>query len=208
MNENSTTAKDAAAQASHPEDWIKDVTLEDGTQARIRPILPQDAPGLQAGFLKLSPQSVFLRFLETFKALSDKQARIFATVDYEKSMAFVAEIEENGEKRLIGVARYAGIQREGAGGMKHNSEEVEAGLGKAESAIVVLDEFQGRGLGSALMVHLIQYARKQGVREFVATVHMSNSTILKFIQRSGFPVERRMIEPGVWEITIPIDDSL
>src|SRR5512135_115754 len=89
--------------ASYPTEDIDNVTLRDGTRVTIRPICPSDAAGLQAGFQRLSPQSIYLRFLETFSQLSDKQAQYFVNVDYQARMAFVGEIEEDGQKNLIGV---------------------------------------------------------------------------------------------------------
>lgn len=156
----------------------------------IRPILPCDAPELQEGFLRLSAESVYLRFFETVKTLSDKQAFEFANVDYVNRMAFVGEIEEQGERNLIGVSRYSllGPNRQGI----------------AEAAIVVLDEYQRLGLGTLLMESLLRYARNHGVTGILATVHTSNIKILRFIKRSGLPTHKQMLEPGVWEVIIDL----
>ena len=176
---------------AYPSEWIDRATLRDGTLVTIRPIRPDDAPRLQAGFARLSPQSIYLRFLESYKVLTDKQAKEFATLDYQNRMAFVAEILEDGQKNIIGVARYA---------MLPSSEP-----GLAESAIVVIDEYQRRGLGLALMERLVTYARTHGVRVFLATVHHTNSQIMRFIGRSGFPTEKKILEPGVWEVRIILE---
>lgn len=173
--------------ASYPNDWVEQVDLRDGTLVTIRPIRPDDARGLQESFARLSPQSIYMRFLETFKMLSDEQARFFANVDYHERMALVAEIQEGDRQNLIGVARYA---------------LVEPGL--AESAIVVVDEYQRRGLGSLLMDRLVKYARQHGVRTFSATVHQTNASILNFIGRGGLPVERKLLEPGVWSLRVEL----
>jgi len=179
--------------AGYPSDWEETVQLEDGTQVYLRPILPSDARRLQEGFLRLSPQSIYMRFLEALKQLSDEQARELATVDYHDRMAIVAEVEENGERQMVGVTRYALLPVE------------EPGL--AEAAIVVGDEFQNRGLGTVMISRLVQYARQQGLRAFVATVQMSNARIMHFIKRSGLRAERKMIEPGVWDLHIYLNNS-
>lgn len=172
---------------SYPSECEEEITLSTGEQVTIRPILPEDAQKLQASFRKLSPQTIFLRFLETFKELSDKQAYHFANLDYLTHMALVALINESGEEQLIGVARYAFIKDQ---------------PGYAESAIVVRDDFQSKGLGTILMERLARYAKNHGVEAFVATVHTSNSRIRHFIQRSNLPNNKVMVEPGVWEIKI------
>ena len=85
------------------------VTLRDGTQVVLRAIRPDDAPRLQALHKRLSPESVFLRFLDQRKALTDQDAQRWATVDYRTHMAIVAALPDGDDERLIGVARYAAI---------------------------------------------------------------------------------------------------
>lgn len=173
---------------TYPLEYVETVTLRDGLQVILRPILPEDAPRLQEGFDRLSQRSVYLRFLESFRHLPDELAENFARLDYANRMAFVAEIREHSEPHIIGVARYALIGQ--------------AAPGMAESAIVVVDEFQGRGLGTLLLDRLVKYARTHGVDAFTATVHMTNAQILRFIKKSNLQTEKKMLEPGVWEIHI------
>jgi len=179
------------APENYPENCIESAKLRDGTQVLVRPIRPDDAPRLQAGFTRLSAESIYLRFFETFKELPDNQAVMFATVDYQDRMALVAAIQENGEERLIGVARYSKVSPS------------EPGL--AESAVIVDDEYQGRGLGTLLLSRLVAFALAHGVTTLLATVHSTNARMLHFIQRSGFPFQRKIVEPGVWEIRILLE---
>jgi hypothetical protein len=55
-----------------------------------------------------------------------------------------------------------------------------------------------------MLDRLIRYARTHGVQAFLATIHVSNARILRFIQRSGLPFDREILEPGVWKITIQL----
>ena len=190
MSKSQSAGSEQELPGIYPGDYVEQVELRDGTPVTIRPIRPDDAPKLQSGFLRLSPQSVYLRFLDSFKELSDEQAHAFSTLDYQTRMALVAETREGETANLIGVARYALIDPEQPG--------------TAESAIVVLDEYQKRGLGSIMLRLLVKYAIEHGVETFLATVHLSNTAILRFIQRSGFPFEKKMLEPGVWEIRIHV----
>jgi acetyltransferase len=178
----------------YPQEWIEHIVLQDGTPVTIRPIRPDDAPKLQTAFKRLSTQSIYYRFLQIFSQLTDQQARDFANLDYYQRMAFVAETQEADELSLIGVARFARLPGD------------EPDL--AESAVVVIDEYQKRGLGSLLLQRLVRYARSHDVQAFLATVHVSNAQIMRFIQRSGFPAEKRMIEPGVWEIRVRLPDEI
>jgi acetyltransferase len=163
------------------------VKLLDGTMVTVRPISPDDAPRLQALFGRLSPSTVYLRFLEYRKELTHEQAARLASVDYQKQMALVATREE---EDIIAVARYAVTQ---PGAPYH-----------AEVAIVVEDQYQGRGLGALLLRWLLAYARMHDVRTIHATVHPNNTQILRFIEHSGLPAEKRL-EAGAWDIQVKLE---
>jgi RimJ/RimL family protein N-acetyltransferase len=181
--------------ANYPAEYIEEAMLKDGRRVTLRPIRPDDAPRLQEGFTRLSPETIYMRFFEAASALSDEQARELATVDYQQRMAFVGSVQEEGQERLVAVARYS---------ITPQREPV-----IAEAAIVVRDDYQGQGLGKQAMKLLVRYARTQGVMGLYATVHTANARILNFIRSSGLPFQRKMLEPGVWEITLwfepPVD---
>jgi acetyltransferase len=171
-------------------DFHEVVNLKDGSQVTLRPIRPDDAPRLQEGFSRLTPQSIYMRFLQAAKELTDQQARELAEVDYQTRMAIVGSVPEDGHERLVVVARYGRLDR---------AEE-----GLAEAAIVVRDDYQKRGLGRIAMQRLVRYASEHGVRGLVATVHANNTPVLNFIRNTGMPFKKRILEPGVWEIVIPL----
>lgn len=165
------------------------VTLRDGTAVAVRPIRPDDAPRLQGLFSRLSPESIWLRFMSHAQELSDEEAQRLANVDYDEHMALVATIDSRGQEQIIAVARYAQIPT--------------ADPGLAEAAIVVEDAYQGRGLGTLLLTRLVAYARSHGVTAFLATLRQENHRIMQFIQRSGLPTESHL-EAGVWEIKVDL----
>ena len=173
---------------NYPSDYIEEVTLKDGSKVLLRPIRPDDAPRLQHAFQHLSPQTIYLRFLESAKELSDAQAHAFANLDYHNRMAFVGCIQEDGEEHVVVSARYAlvGPQEPGT----------------VEAAIVVRDDYQGRGLGLVTLDRLVRYAVKHDVSTLLATVHTSNARIMSFFKHSGLPFDRKMLEPGAWEIRL------
>lgn len=164
--------------------------LRNGTEVTVRPICPNDAPRLQALFARLSSESIFFRFLGHCNELAGERAEDLANVDYQTQMAFVATHGQGNEVKIIAVARYALLQR--------NEPDL------AEAAIVVEDRHQGQGLGTLLLKRLAEYAREHGIRAFLATVHQANTRILRFIERSGLPVESN-IDSGVWEILVDLD---
>lgn len=178
---------------NYPQKWVEQVSLRGGMPVLLRPIRPDDGPRLLSGFKQLSPRSVYLRFLEPYRELPEKLVHSFTHLDYHTRMALVAEIQEAGQPRLIGVARYALV----------HLDDPQA----AESAVVVIDEYQRHGLGTILMDLLIQYAVEQGVAYFTAMVHHTNGPVQRLIERSGMGSSRRMIEPGVWEVRICLENE-
>jgi len=165
------------------------ITLPDGTFLGVRPIRPDDAQRLQAFHSRLSPESVYYRFLENHPVLLDKEAKYFTTLDYQNRMAFVA-IKENGDdEEIVGVARYDVF--------------IPTDAETAEAAFVIEDRFQSVGLGTELMTRLARYALENGVYYFVFTVHWSNQAMLKLLRKSGEVVERSQ-SGGVYDVRVQL----
>jgi GNAT superfamily N-acetyltransferase len=166
------------------------VTLRDGTLVSIRPIRPDDAPRLQALFARLSPDTISYRFLGRRRELPCEEAKGLAEVDYQTQMALVATGDQEGGEEVIAVARYAVLP--------------DTCPAEAEAAIVVEDRYQGKGLGTVLLERLVTYARKHGIRAFLATIRHGNSRMMRFIRRSGLPTESKM-QAGGWEIRVGLE---
>lgn len=165
------------------------IALKDGTLVTIRPIQPEDAVILKSGFLRLSQESIYYRFMSDKRHLSDEEAHRFASVDYQTRMAFIATALEDEEEYLAGVARYEVL--------------LPTRPDTAEAAIVVSDSFQRRGLGRMLMKQLLDYAYKQGISYLRAEIMIDNHRILKLIESGGLPYEKRYND-GTWEILVDI----
>jgi len=166
------------------------VTLRDHTQLIVRPIRAEDAPRLQALHSRLTPESIYLRFLDMHPELQLEEAQRLAQLDYQTRMAFVATEKIGDEAILVGVARYAVTDKPA----------------EAEYAIVVEDPYQGRGLGTILMDRLLNYARSNGIACFVAEVSVENEGMMHLLQRLGLPLEKHLdAGVGVWEMRIALN---
>ena len=75
--------------------------------------------------------------------------------------------------------------------------------GQAEVAFTVIDDFQGLGIGTALMAHLTAIARAAGIRELIADVLSDNAPMLAVFKKSGFPLSTKR-ESGVLHLTIQL----
>ena len=151
---------------------MRGVTLKDGTTAVLRPIRPEDEPELSALYARLSPETAYQRFFTVMARLPPSWAHTFANVDYERRMAIVAVSADN---RLIAVARY----------------DLDAASHEAEIAIVVQDQWQGKGLGTILLAELLGYAEARGIRRFRACVLTENRRMLDMLGRLAEVLERR-----------------
>jgi acetyltransferase len=151
---------------------MRGVTLKDGTTAVLRPIRPEDEPELSALYARLSPETAYQRFFTVMARLPPSWAHTFANVDYERRMAIVAVSPDN---RLIAVARY----------------DLDEASDEAEIAIVVQDQWQGKGLGTILLAELLGYAEAKGIRRFRADVLTENRRMLDLLGRQTRVLERR-----------------
>jgi GNAT superfamily N-acetyltransferase len=143
----------------------------------MRPIRPADKPALEAAFERLSEDSRYSRFLSPTPRLSGRQLAYLTEVDHRGHEALIAFNVETGD--AVGTARYV---RDG------NDEKV------AEPAVTVVDDWQGRGLGSVLFERLIDRARMDGVQRLHATVLADNKPMLQLL-RAQPDVERVEVGP-------------
>jgi GNAT superfamily N-acetyltransferase len=151
-------------------------TLSDGTRVLIRPIHKEDAVLERAFIRRLSPESRRLRFLGQMNEPSDALVKALTDIDYRRDVAFIALVHRDGEKREVGVARY-GTSDDGTA---------------CECAVTVADEWRKRGLGVALMRHLIEVARSRGVRSMFSIDEADNAGMRDLARFLGF---RRSRDP-------------
>jgi RimJ/RimL family protein N-acetyltransferase len=166
---------------NYPEELEREVTLDDGTQVRLRPIRPDDEPRLIELFRRLSRQTAYQRFFTFMKRLPRQWAHLFANVDYRRRLALVAEHPTDGaEPELIGVGRYEPTERPDT----------------AELAFVIQDGWQGRGLGRILLREVLGAGESRGIRQFRAIVLAENRRMLHLLARHASVIERS-VQDGV-----------
>jgi GNAT superfamily N-acetyltransferase len=142
------------------------ITLADGGTATVRPIEPTDREALLSGFLRLSDESRYRRFFSPMPTLSNRDLDYLVNVDHHHHEALVALDPDDGH--IVGVTRF-----------------VRTGPGEAEPAIVVADDWQGRGLGRRLLDELADRAREEGVERFRAPVLAENDAALRLLGGIG-----------------------
>lgn len=167
---------------SDPDAYRAEATLKDGTNVLIRPIRPGDAAAVAAGFVHFGPDSRHQRFFSAKAALTDEELERVTHPEWENAVRLVAELADGGG-RLIGGASCV--------------VDAAADPQRGEIAFSIVDEYQGRGLGSLLLRHLAAAARARGVTQFVASVMPDNAPMLAVFEKSGLPMERHQDRDAV-----------
>lgn len=154
----------------YPEEYVTERQLQDGTQVVLRPIKPEDEPMWHELLASCSTQSLWFRFSYLFKQTTHEMATRYCFIDYDREMGIVAEVEEEGQRRLIGVGRLVAD-------VNHET---------AEYAVIVVDRWHGRGLGGLLTDYSLEVAKKWGVRRVVAETSKDNARMLATFRNRGF----------------------
>jgi GNAT superfamily N-acetyltransferase len=160
--------------------------LRDGRPIEIRSLRPADRTAMLAAIDRTSAQSLRRRFFVPKRGFSEKETDFFINIDFDKHVALVAQLDEDDSLSITGAGRY-----------------IFTGPGQAEIAFMVVDEYQGCGIGTLLMHHLAILARAAGVQELVAEVLPENAAMLKLFGKFGFrPGKSR--EPGVKHLILQL----
>jgi acetyltransferase len=161
----------------YPAEFVTTLELPGGAKLTLRPIRPEDAAQETAFVEALSPESRHQRFRSALRGLTPATLAHFTQIDYDREMALVAIDASGGADREVGVCRYIRLPD-----------------GKScEFAIVVADDWQGRGLGRLMMLRLIEIARSRGLDTMVGYVLSSNAGMIGLCTSLGFSNEP---EPG------------
>ena len=154
-------------------DYIAYEPLRDGSPLEIRALRPDDEADMLAAIEQTSAQSLQRRFFVMKRAFSDKERAYFIDIDFKNHVAIVALAEQADRKVIVGGGRYIVFEP-----------------GRAEMAFIVIDAWQGRGIGSILMRHLIKIAGDAGLKELTAEVLPENTAMIKVFGKFGFSPAR------------------
>lgn len=162
-------------------------TLRDRSSVVIRPVRHEDAAAERAFIEALSPQSRRYRFLGQVRHPSSEMIERFTDLDYVHDLAFAAVVHDDARDKFVGIARYS----------------TSADGTDCECAVTVLDDWQGKGLGSVLMKHLIDVARSRGIKHMWSLDSAENLAMADLAHYLGFnrkadPDEPTQVVHGLW----------
>jgi len=167
-------------------DYSAQEHLRDGRPVTIRAIRHDDRADMLAAFGRSSMQSIQRRFFVPKKGFSEREIAFFLDIDFESHVALVAQIDEDGHPIIAGGGRFIVVQP-----------------GQAEIAFIVVDDYQGQGIGTILMRHLAVLAREAGLKELIAEVLPENTAMLKVFRKFGFRTGSKR-EPRVVHLVLQL----
>ena len=170
---------DAANYSAHEQ-------LTSGRPIEIRALRPDDEAELVAAVDRTSAQSLYRRFFGVRRNFSESEIAYFVNIDFANHVALVAVAEEDGRAVIVAGGRYV-VMRPGT----------------AEVAFAVIDDYQGQGIGAALMRHLVVIARAAKLKELVAEVLPDNKPMLKVFEKCGLPLTTSR-EDGVLHVVLQL----
>lgn len=181
-----------AGVASGPDHRMWHERLPDGGTLLIRPIRPEDAAGLRAGFGTLTGHDVRMRFFRPLSELNASMADYLTHIDHDRHEALVALASRSRNRSGgWGVARYV----------------ADPDYRRAEFAIVVRSDAQRHGIGSLLIARLIACATARGIAELRGDVLAENTAMLAFAKKHGFRITRSPEGPSVLRASKRLDGA-
>ena len=166
----------------YPEELREWLMLKNGMQVEIRPIRGEDAPLITGFHSQLSEESIRFRYFHNKADLTKRDLSILAQINYDRQMAFIAEhVRDDDSKEMLGVVR-----------VWNDPDNI-----RTEFSIIIRDDLQGQGLGSALMNKMIRYCKGVGTLEMVGKIMVDNHPMRALMKHLGFTLHYNMEEQVV-----------
>ena len=172
----------------YPSHLVRKVQLNDGSNVVIRPIRPEDAESEAKFVRELSNETKYFRFMNTFHELSQEAVVRFTQIEYHNEMALVAVVPRGDAEEQVGVARYT-----------TNLDNT-----SCEFALVVADDWHGKGIAHHLMSNLIEVARDRELETMIGQVLSNNRRMLELMDSLGFRVGNDPDDDQVKLVTLPL----
>lgn len=169
----------------YPEELETYRKTKTGMDIFFRPMRFTDEPLLKDFYHHLSDQSLYRRFISKRRDVPHERLQPLVVIDYTNEIAINAVIGEGAHESIVGVGRYY----------------INPANHTAEVAFAVVDDYQGRGIGTELLSYLTYIAKRNGLQGFVADVLVDNEPMLHVFEKAGFKIVKRN-QDGVHELKL------
>ncbi|EQC49190.1 acetyltransferase, GNAT family [Bacteriovorax sp. BSW11_IV] len=146
---------------------ITEVTLKNGQKATLQMVRPEDKNLFLEGFSHLSEETKRQRFLGPKKELSPKELDFYSSPDDYNHIAYSVCIREP-KAQGLGVARLVRLTKDGP---------------TAELGILIVDKYQGQGIGSILMEAIIKRAKEVGIKNITGLMNNTNTPMIGLLKK-------------------------
>ena len=163
--------------------------LRDGRTVLLRPIKPEDEPLWLEMFKNCSEESIRYKLFQTLKHMPHEVRVRYCNIDYDREIAIVAELTENGKRKIIGTARVS-IELDGKTG---------------EIAFLVADPWQGLGLGTKLVDYVIEICKERGLESVYGVMLPENRKAIELMKNLGFQL--KYMEDGTIRGTLNLKEE-
>lgn len=174
----------------YPDEISTQETVAGGLTVRFRPIKPSDEEGMRKLFYSLSDQAVYYRYFTPIKAMPHQRMQEYVNIDFDRVMSVVGLVGPPGEGRIIAEARYVKYEQSNW----------------ADLAFWVQEEYQGKGVASAMFRLLMRVAKDRCIQGFTADVLPENKGMLRVFEKAAGHVDITM-QQGVYEVSIPLEQA-
>jgi acetyltransferase len=147
--------------------------LRDGRTVILRPIKPEDEPLWLEMFKNFSEESIRYRFFQIIKDTPHETRVRYCNIDYDREIAIVPELTENGQKKILGVVRVG----------------IEPDKKKGEIAFIVADPWQGLGLGTKMVDYVLEICKDMKLKEIYAIMLNDNYRAIELLRKMGFKIK-------------------
>jgi acetyltransferase len=147
--------------------------MRDGRTVLLRPIKPEDEPLWLEMFRNFSEESIRFRFFQIIKDTPHEVRVRYCNIDYDREIAIVAELTENGQRKILGVVRVS----------------LEPDRKSGEIAFIVADPWQGLGLGTKMVDYTIEICKERGLETLYAIMLPDNHRAINLTKKMGFTLK-------------------
>ncbi len=168
--------------------------LRGGPEATLRSIRPDDRTRLQAAFLALEPESIYLRYFSYKQTLTEADLDRLCNPDFESRVVLVVTMQQSGAEVIVGSGGYV-------------RKPPVNGVAAAEVAFAVEEDVQAQGIASRLLSTLTDVARASGIQRFDAEVLGRNGAMLRVFHRSKLPHTTTSGRDGIVQVQMDLQTS-
>jgi acetyltransferase len=121
-------------------------------------------------FQSFSEESIRYRFFQIIKDTPHEIRVRYCNIDYDREIAIVAELTEDGRRKILGVVRVS----------------LEPDAKRGEIAFIIADPWQGLGLGTKMVDYVLEICKDMGVETVYAIMLTDNYRAMNLMKKMGF----------------------